>query len=619
MLKKLLNLWLLGLIFLFATSVVAYAQPDSNNPFTVIDKEYEERLNTVKDKLEDNSYLQKSLSSEEQYQREKSALQSSINRYIVKFKENSSMKQIFDIVSLYNYKILGKSENRLFVIELTDIQIFEQQSADIIEFIEEDMKKEANIIPSDSYYPYQWGLKAMNIPEAWEISKGSNSVYVAVIDSGIYRDHPDLVNTDIRNGWDYILDEFCEWDSTGHGTSVTGIIGAETNNYKGIAGVNWNVAIIPLKVASFDGSIYVADTIQAIFDAADLNCDVINLSLGGSVYSSAENIAVSYAVSKGSIVVASAGNDGNGEYKFPASYDGVISVGSIDSKLQVSDFSQHNNKVDVTAPGEDIYSTADWYYQIDYSDYAFVDGTSFSAPYVSGIAALMSAVKPSITAEEFMDILKVTSTDLGYPGYDNYYGYGLINAEKMLRKVAKIQVQSVSLNKNSMSLKVGDSEKITSMISPSNATNQIVTWKSNNPLVATVKNGLVTAIAEGETVITVTTEDGNHTAICKVIVGKSINWESWEPKYDIASNKVWTIEFNKVLDISLIKENNIYVTDNKNQIVQTLCNTSQDKFIYIAPINEYQSGYTYTLWIRDLKANDGSLLNKNIKMEFTIK
>ena len=178
------------------------------------------------------------------------------------------------------------------------------------------------------------------------MSKGSASVYVAVIDSGVNREHPDLISTDIRRGWDYILRDYSYFDSTGHGTNVTGIIGAGTNNNRWIAGVNWDVAILPLRVVGASGTAYKSNVIKAVFDPADLGANIINISLGSEEYSQAEEEAISYAVSKNCIIVASAGNDGNGKYSYPASYDGVVSVASIDRDLKASDFSQYNDRVD---------------------------------------------------------------------------------------------------------------------------------------------------------------------------------------------------------------------------------------------------------------------------------
>lgn len=621
MFKKLLKLGLLSLLITLIFSITIFAQSDSNNPFASIDKEYDERLKIIKNMPEDYMSLQRDRTIEELHKKESDTLDSHGKRYIIKFKEDSSMQEIFDAISSYNYKILGKSKNRLFMLELVDHKSFQQQSKDIIEFIEEDIKRKvnaANIVPSDPYYHYQWGHPATNIPEAWEISKGSNSVYVAVIDSGIYRGHPDLISSDIRNGWDYIFYEFCDWDSTGHGTNVTGIIGAGTNNYIGIAGVNWDVSIIPLRVAYSDGTAYNSDVITAIYDAADIGCDVINLSMGSSEYSSAEDYAISYAISQNCIVVASAGNGGNSEYSYPASYDGVISVGSIGNDFRVSNFSQYNNKVDVTAPGEDIFTTAVRLYEIGYYGYAFVDGTSFSTPYVSGIAALVSSVEPSITADEFMDILKVTSTDLGSPGYDIHYGYGLINAEKILQSFSIINVQSVSLNKGNITLSVGDYEELIATVFPLNATNQNVIWKSDNPSVATVDNGNIKAVSSGTAIITVTTEEGRKTdsTIVKVIDPKE-EGQIWDLFEDVELDKVWTIKFNMKLDDTSWKDN-VYILDSNNEEFPISISVSSDKkSIIVTPLIDYNYNSEYTMIIdNSIISETGNKLKDRVYVPF---
>ncbi|MCR6545724.1 S8 family serine peptidase [Dehalobacterium formicoaceticum] len=451
--SALLMLVILGGI-IFGFTDVSYAQADDNNPFIVVDQAREEMLKSAKEKISDQDLLKKSQSLKGQKKEKGDRKELSAEtgkRYLVKFKEEIAMQEIFDIVNLYPYELLGMSEQRTFMIILEDLPDFEQRTSGIIEFIEADQVKKTSVIPSDTYYPNQWALPAINMPQAWDINKGSNSVYVAVIDTGVYRDHPDLVNADIRAGWDYYFDDFCYWDDDGHGTNVTGIIGAKTNNYLGIAGLNWDVAIVPLNVDSGGGITYTSDEIEAIYDATEIECDVINLSLGGSESSLAERNAVSYAISHGTIVVAAAGNDGTFAYDYPASYDGVISVGSVNRNLTRSVFSQYNNKIDVTAPGEDIYTTAFGLFA-DGQDYIYTDGTSFSAPYVSGVAALAVACKPSITVAEFEAALKATCTDLGSKGFDKYYGYGLINAEKLLQNFAAPTLQSIKITKPALKL-----------------------------------------------------------------------------------------------------------------------------------------------------------------------
>lgn len=605
LLKRLLNIGQMVLIFLFVMAGVTFAET-AHNPFENFDKQYMERLSLIKDMPDEQESIQRSLSQE--------SLAQSDQRYMVKFKEDISMEEIFDLVKIYDYKVLGESENRLFVLELMDLEHFQKQSKDAIEFIEKDFIKESNIIPSDPFYSMQWALPALKLPEAWEISKGSNSVFVAVIDSGIQRRHPDLINTDIRNGWDYIFNEFCQWDATGHGTNVTGIIGAQTNNKRGIAGVNWNVGIIPLRVSYSDGTSYISDTVAAIYDAADLGCDVINISLGSEHYSHGEDLAVAYATSKGSIVVASAGNAGSSTYYYPASHSNVVSVGSVGRDLKVSDFSQRNNAVNVTAPGEAIYTTMDRFsYPYGY-EYGYVEGTSFSTPYVSGIAALMSAVKPTITTEEFMEKIKLTATDLGPPGYDIYYGHGLINGKKMLESVSAIKVQSVRLNKSSIKLKVGETEKITATVLPSNATNKDVTWQSNNPKVATVNNGTITAIDGGTAIITVTTKDGGKVATLRLKVEKGPIWNDFK---DVSLDKVWTVQFNKKLDSTSWKEN-VQMLDSNNETFPISISKSVDgKSLIITPLENYDANSSYRIVIDDIISHRGMKLNEGVYISFT--
>lgn len=274
----------------------------------------------------------------------------------------------------------------------------------------------------------------LKIPEAWTTTKGSNTVYVAVIDSGWDTYHEDLVGSDIRNGYDYIFGGPCEWDSIGHGTEVTGIIAATANYGVGISGVCWNVAVVPLRVIYSDGTLYTDDAVEALLDAADIGCDVINMSYGGEggVASFSEALAIQYALSKGCILVGAAGNSGTSDYVFPASYDGVISAGSINSTQTVSAFSQKNDRVDVVAPGENVLITVDDYYAGYGMHYGYVSGTSFAAPYVSGIAALARSINGAVDSAAFQDAISKTSMDLGPTGYDTAYGYGVINAQAVV-------------------------------------------------------------------------------------------------------------------------------------------------------------------------------------------
>ncbi|MDK9712338.1 S8 family serine peptidase, partial [Acidaminobacter sp.] len=424
----------LSIFLLYLCLAGSFADTVTNNPFSNNDKMRTENLMVSKNPINfsfNNNRLSQSLQDYSNDQNEKSLEQNhNKNKYLVKFNDLVDQQEIFTFLSTYEYRMIGYSTEKLFLITINDIDEFALSNSGIVESIEIDQTRQIQITPSDPYYNYQWALPALNMTKAWDVSTGSNSVYVAVIDSGIYRNHPDLVYSDIRNGWDYIFEEYCNWDSVGHGTNVTGIIGATTNNSIGISGMNWNVAIVPLRVVWSDGSIYISDVISAIYDAADLGCNVINLSLGSTSFVAAENSAIQYALSKGCIVVSAAGNDGTSSKFYPASYSGVLSVASVDSNLIHSYFSQYNDAIDVSAPGQDIFTTSSWL--DDGYDYVYADGTSFSAPYVSGLAALSVATNPSITPAKFENLLKTTSIDLGQPGFDIYYGHGLINPAKLL-------------------------------------------------------------------------------------------------------------------------------------------------------------------------------------------
>ena len=431
----------------------------SVNPFEAEDQYRETVTNNAKGK--ENALSRMSTQAVQQLARDNRILEQEFitakgNRYNVLFNDNVEMVKIKEILDGYKYKIIGKSELRQFSVKIADYDAFISKYSSYIKNVVTDAEYETSVIPNDEYYDGQWALYTMNLESAWNFETGSNEVYVAVIDSGVDRSNPDLINADIRQGWDVIFDDIVDWDSTGHGSLVTGIIGASTNNGIGISAVNWNVAIIPYRVVYYDGSIYSSDVAAAIYAAADVGADVINLSLGGTTNDTVVSNAIAYALSKGTIVVAAAGNSGTTAYMYPASNTGVISVGSINYKNTVSTFSQHNDRIDVVAPGELITSTAD-YTSCGSCYYEVVDGTSFSSPYVAGVAALAKAFYPLLTPAKFESILKYSSRDLGTTGFDPYYGNGLVDAERVLRYLAapitpvNFQIDSISDKQMSVS------------------------------------------------------------------------------------------------------------------------------------------------------------------------
>ena len=429
--KRIAALFLIIVMVFSSTPFSSFAQ-GFINPFA---NEDAVRLETIVSSQQ-QADLQTALSAEK---RDTSAVDRIENGYIVQFKQSISLYAIYQCVSMYPYKLLSDSEDRWFEIGIDNYSSFNDMYGNLVELISENKELTVEAIPDpdDTYYSEQWALTDINLPAAWDVTTGSAEVKIAVIDTGFYRSHEDLSNTTVVNGFDVLTGiEYVGSDEVGHGTMVTSVIAATTNNATGIAGACWNATIVPYKVAYDDGTIDSANAIYAIKMAVQAGCDVINMSFGAYEFSKAEQAAIDAAVKSGCIVVAAAGNEGSssdikkGMLCYPASADGVISVASISSNNKRSYFSQYNTKVDVCAPGQDvIVASAE-----DSDAYAIASGTSFSSPYVAAVAALARSQDDTITSAYFEQLIKETSTDLGTASKDKYYGWGLINAEKIVKR-----------------------------------------------------------------------------------------------------------------------------------------------------------------------------------------
>ncbi len=298
-----------------------------------------------------------------------------------------------------------------------------------------DYVREASATPNDPGYLYgdQDYLKTVRLPGAWGRSKGSLNTVVAVVDSGVNGRHPDLTGRTVA-GYNAIgnvgIAAGAASDDYGHGSMVAGIIAAETNNGEGIAGVAWNARVMPIKVLNSRGQGTDSDVIEGINWAVAHGARIINLSLGGGADNPALHTAIKSAVTKGAVVVVAAGNTGDDAPQYPAAYSEVIAVGATDSTGALTDFSTHGSWVDVAAPGWEITSTG----RPDSKGnlYYVGDGTSFSAPIVSGVVALMRAKTPSMTPAQVLARLRATARDAGPRGVDPYYGAGVLDATNAL-------------------------------------------------------------------------------------------------------------------------------------------------------------------------------------------
>ncbi|MGI5936250.1 MAG: S8 family peptidase [Oscillospiraceae bacterium] len=305
-----------------------------------------------------------------------------------------------------------------------------------VEYIEPDYKVKLfgtveDTYCNDTFYFDQWNLHAIDVPSAWEEGFVADNVKVAVIDTGINAEHEEFENLHIAEGINVVERSTNVRDNYGHGSFVSGIIAAARNNGKGIAGLTDNVTLIPIKCFASSIETNASYVISAIYEAVDTyDCDVINLSLGLSTDMRAFREAVDYAAENGVLMIASVGNESTATVMYPAGYDNVVGVGSVGKDSKVSFFSQRNNSVFVVAPGEHLYSIG-WEGPDVYKKEG--QGTSFSTAHVTAMAAVAKYYRPDMTIDEFKELLKATSIDLGPEGYDKSYGYGLINTAEFMR------------------------------------------------------------------------------------------------------------------------------------------------------------------------------------------
>ena len=298
-----------------------------------------------------------------------------------------------------------------------------------IKYVEEDAQvqiigKRKQPQPPQPTQQITWGIARVKAPGAWNKSTGKN-VKIAVLDTGISNNHPDLT---VSGGINLVgMSKNNKWnDDNGHGTHVAGIIAAR-NNSIGVIGVAPDAQLYAVKVLDASGGGYVSDVIEGIDWAVQNNMNVVSMSLGTTTYSQALNDSTANAYKAGVLLVAAAGNSGDGnpstdDVLYPAKFDSVIAVSAVDSDNIAPAWSADGAKVELAAPGVDIYST--WLN----GGYAYESGTSMAAPFVSGVAALIKSKNPSMTPQEIRDTLDNNAIDLGDIGRDKTYGFGLVQA-----------------------------------------------------------------------------------------------------------------------------------------------------------------------------------------------
>ncbi|SFS89333.1 thermitase [Marininema halotolerans] len=347
------------------------------------------------------------------------------DRIIVKFKQGISTSQMSALHKKENATV--ESTNKALNFEVVKVEGQSVQEAikayskmSDVEYAEPVTEYKAFWTPNDPLYASdQYGPQKMDVPAAWDVTIGKKDVIVAVVDTGVQLDHPDLKGQIIQ-GYDYVDNDNDATDEQGHGTHVSGTIAASTDNNVGVAGVAPKVQVMAVRVLDENGSGTNSAVANGMTYAADHGAKVISLSLGGTSPSKAVEDAVNYAWNKGAVVVCAAGNAGTTSPNYPAYYEKAIAVAATDDQDKKASFSTYGSWVDVAAPGVNIIST------VLGNGYAKYSGTSMATPHASGVAALLASQGRSNS--EIRSAMESTADKI--PGTGTYWTHGRLNAAK---------------------------------------------------------------------------------------------------------------------------------------------------------------------------------------------
>lgn len=306
-------------------------------------------------------------------------------------------------------------------------------NVDAVSYVEDNALLHTLYVPDDTRYDDQWGPAPMGFETAWDTTLGSSDIIVAVLDTGIRKSHNDFTDALMMQGYDYVNNDNNPNDDCGHGTHVSGTVGATTGNALGVAGMSqssiWHGKVLSPFLFGITCSGSNADIADAIYDATDVvGAHIISMSLGGASGSATLKNAVDHAWNNGVVVVAAAGNDNGGSVNYPAAYESVIAVSALDQDLTIASYSSVGPQVEITAPGSNVLST----YNSNDNSYSSLSGTSMAAPHVAGALALAFSAAPDTTGAQMRQALADTAEDLGAAGRDNLYGHGLARIDLLI-------------------------------------------------------------------------------------------------------------------------------------------------------------------------------------------
>ncbi|WP_349408503.1 S8 family peptidase [Pseudalkalibacillus sp. SCS-8] len=358
------------------------------------------------------------------------------NQIVIGFHANVSSQRALEIIRLVGGTVIDQiPQLNIYVIKVdssrmnTTLRLLSNFPE--VKFAEFNGLMVTQLTPNDPLFPQQWGLLKINSTRAWNVTRGSSLLKIAILDTGVNGGHPDLIDKMVLNV--NFSTSSTSQDVNGHGTHVAGIAAATTRNDIGVAGLAINPKIMNIKVLDDSGSGSFSDVAKGIVNATDNGAKVINMSLGGPSFSSSVQSAVQYAAGRGVIQVAAAGNDNTQDLFYPAAYPEVISVAALardDTKASFSNFG--SAWVDVAAPGIDILSTLPTTTNMmGQTNYGYLSGTSMAAPFVSGLAALLASLEPN--ANKVRNAIETTTVPV--PGKGTLYENGRINTYAALLKI----------------------------------------------------------------------------------------------------------------------------------------------------------------------------------------
>ena len=376
---------------------------------------------------------------------------------------------------LHQYYILSFINPENNILSITD----KISQLPLVEEVSFNYKMKAFVTPNDTYYDTQWALNNtgqaisyngntvgtpgadIDAERAWDITTGSSDVVIAILDTGIDLDHPDL-QSGIVGGYDFVSNDSNANDGNMHGTACASIAAGRTNNLIGVSGICWDCSLMPVKVLSDDGYGDFDDIINGVVWASDNGAQVISMSLGGGGYVSSFDNAIDYAHDNGTIVISASGND-NGSISYPAAYDNSLAVGAMSpcnerksySSCDGENFwgSNYGNGLDFVAPGVRIHSATIGGYTTTFN------GTSSACPHAAGVAGLIYSIAPGMPPSEVRLAMQINSVDIGSVGYDNQTGWGRLNAYNAVSNLA--EQPDVEINVDSFNIEMSANQILT--------------------------------------------------------------------------------------------------------------------------------------------------------------